>query len=583
MNGTVIQARWHWTGALCFFLGSVGGAARELARPDLLPALLRLALYLLALVAFLDLVFGTGDTGYLLGMATFAVDDRVYETSVTTGTGAYTLAGAVTGFQTFSSAIGADNQCWYFAVDEASGSWEVGIGTVLTGPDRLQRDTILDSSNTGSAVNWGSGTRQIKCGLPADFAMPRVKSKSVAGSANVTLTQDEMRCDVLILTGALTGNIEVRVDATPWTWHSVYNNTTGAFTVTFLVTGQTGVLLPQALRTSLHCDGTDVRSSIAALTQSFALSGANTPAQITASQNNYSVPDNAVTLRLDGNASGHAITGMTGNSAGRMVVLENIGANMITLTRESASSAAANRFASGANVAIGNNEAVVTLYDPTSSRHRVITQPPDGEYRSVQVFTGNGTWTKPAGLKRVRVTVKGGGGASAGAGATDGAKFSAGTGGGEGGTSIKTIAAASLGATETVTIGAGGTGTATSGNNGGTSSFGTHATATGGTGGNYIAPAAVASSGGADGGVGASGDINIKGAAGGGVVWSTTSSIILAGNGGNGPPGFGGGTGTGVAGDKYGQGGSGPANNLSASAQNGFAGGAGVVIVEEFF
>jgi len=186
---------------------------------------------------------------------TFKTDDRVYETSTTTGTGTYTLDGAVTGFAAFS-VMSAGNTCPYFATDDTN--WEVGIGTIGTGPSTLARTTVLASSNAGAAVNWGSGTRKIRCGLPADMAIPRALSKSVAGSADVTLTSDEQRRDILVFTGLLTGNISVIVDATVWGWPVVYNNTTGSFTLTVKVSGQTGVVVPQKRAVPLYCDGTDV-------------------------------------------------------------------------------------------------------------------------------------------------------------------------------------------------------------------------------------------------------------------------------------------------------------------------------------
>lgn len=99
--------------------------------------------------------------------------DRVQETSTTTGTGTYSLAGAVTGFQTFVAGIGNTNTCFYCAYDSdgsgiPQGGWEVGLGTVTdASPDTLSRTTILASSNAGAAVNWGAGTRRIFCTDPA--------------------------------------------------------------------------------------------------------------------------------------------------------------------------------------------------------------------------------------------------------------------------------------------------------------------------------------------------------------------------------------------------------------------------------
>jgi len=86
--------------------------------------------------------------------------DRVKETSTTTGTGTYTLAGAVTGFQSFA-AIGNGKQCIYVAEDGTN--WEVGIGTYTSSGTTLARTTILSSSNSNAAVNWAAGTRNVYC------------------------------------------------------------------------------------------------------------------------------------------------------------------------------------------------------------------------------------------------------------------------------------------------------------------------------------------------------------------------------------------------------------------------------------
>jgi hypothetical protein len=190
-------------------------------------------------------------------MPTYKTADRVFETSETTGAGNYDLDGAPIGFQPFAGALGANNLCPYFAEDGVN--WEAGIGTVLTAPARLARTHVLASSNGGLAVNWGPGTKNVRCGMPASLAAPRALSKSVAGTGTTILTQDEQRRDVIEFTGALTGNRIIEVDATPWRW-IVRNNTTGAFTLTMRVTGQTGVVVPQGGRELLIGDGVDVVS-----------------------------------------------------------------------------------------------------------------------------------------------------------------------------------------------------------------------------------------------------------------------------------------------------------------------------------
>lgn len=187
---------------------------------------------------------------------TFKTDDRVFETSITTGVGTYSLDGAQVGFATFAG-MGANSDCPYFATDDIN--WEVGIGTVLTAPNRLQRTTILRSSNADAAVNWGAGTRKIRCGLAAAMALPRLLSKSVAGGVDVALTTDEQRRRILIFTGVLTGNINVTVDTSPWDW-DIYNNTTGLFTLTVKTAAGTGVAVTQGRRAVLQCDGVNVVS-----------------------------------------------------------------------------------------------------------------------------------------------------------------------------------------------------------------------------------------------------------------------------------------------------------------------------------
>lgn len=93
--------------------------------------------------------------------------DRVKETSTTTGTGTLTLAGAAAGFQSFS-VIGNGNTTYYAIVDSAAGTWEVGIGTYTASGTTLSRDTVLESSNSGSLVNFGAGPKDVFVTYPAE-------------------------------------------------------------------------------------------------------------------------------------------------------------------------------------------------------------------------------------------------------------------------------------------------------------------------------------------------------------------------------------------------------------------------------
>ena len=105
--------------------------------------------------------------------------DRVKETTTTTGTGTLTLAGAATGFQSFS-VIGNGNTT-YYAISSSGGSqWEVGIGTYTASGTTLARTTILASSNSGSAVNLSAGVKDVYVTYAAG------KSINLDGSGNAT-------------------------------------------------------------------------------------------------------------------------------------------------------------------------------------------------------------------------------------------------------------------------------------------------------------------------------------------------------------------------------------------------------------
>ena len=97
------------------------------------------------------------------------IHDRVKETTTTTGTGTYTLAGAVTGFETFTANLDNSDTTYYCCTDNTD--FEIGIGTFTSSGTTLARTTILASSNSNSAVNWSSGTRTIFMTYPADKAV----------------------------------------------------------------------------------------------------------------------------------------------------------------------------------------------------------------------------------------------------------------------------------------------------------------------------------------------------------------------------------------------------------------------------
>lgn len=106
--------------------------------------------------------------------------DRVKETTTTTGTGAISMEGAVTGFQAFSAAFATGDTVYYCI--ENGPDWEVGIGTLTSGtPWTMARTSIMASSNAGAAVNWAAGTKNVFVTVPA--AAPGLLSREALTAA----------------------------------------------------------------------------------------------------------------------------------------------------------------------------------------------------------------------------------------------------------------------------------------------------------------------------------------------------------------------------------------------------------------
>jgi hypothetical protein len=104
--------------------------------------------------------------------------DRVKETTTTTGTGSFALAGAVTGYDSFGQ-IGNGNTTYYAVYLDGGSEWEVGIGT-YTSPSTLARTTILASSNAGNIVTFSAGQKTIWCDYPAGKAVYLDASGSIS-------------------------------------------------------------------------------------------------------------------------------------------------------------------------------------------------------------------------------------------------------------------------------------------------------------------------------------------------------------------------------------------------------------------
>ena len=112
------------------------------------------------------------------------LNDRVKETSTTTGTGAIALGGAATGFETFAAGIGNNNTTYYAIWNQGTTQWEVGLGTLDGTSANLTRTTPISSSNSDAAVNFTSGTKDVFCTLPASKSVYLDASGNPVGAAS---------------------------------------------------------------------------------------------------------------------------------------------------------------------------------------------------------------------------------------------------------------------------------------------------------------------------------------------------------------------------------------------------------------
>ena len=121
----------------------------------------------------------------------FKLNDRVKESSSTTGTGTFTLGGAVTGFETFAAGIGGSNTTYYCIFETGTANFEVGFGTLNGGASTLARTYVISSSNSDAKVNF-AGATEVFCTVPGSkigLPFPEENASSSAPKI-ITVTVD---------------------------------------------------------------------------------------------------------------------------------------------------------------------------------------------------------------------------------------------------------------------------------------------------------------------------------------------------------------------------------------------------------
>lgn len=464
------------------------------------------------------------------------VKDRVKETTTTTGTGTLTLAGATVGFQSFS-VIGNGNTTYYAITDGTN--WEVGIGTYTSSGTLLSRDTILESSNGGAAVNWGAGSKDVFVTYPAEKSVDS-NGTGASGTWAISITGNAASATQVYVTESPDDNVTYMIPYTSPTGSAGGNRS--------LYTDNGGLSFNP---------GTNV---LACATFQGSLSGnasSATQLQTTRTINNTSFNGTANIITANWGTSRTLTIGSTGKSV-------NGSTNVSwTLTEIGAL----------AYVAPGTSGNVLTSNGSTW----ISAAPPAGGGVNSQVFTTSSTFTIPAGVTKVKVTVVGGGGGG------NRGEFSSctgldGGGGGGGATAFKWLTGLTPGNTIGVTVGAGGNGRTNlvAVQSGGSSSIqsGTQTitTVTAGGGGAGALAGGAPSSGGA-GGTATNGDINIPGGGanlyvgGHSASFSSVSRVDTFNI-------------AGAAGGVYGNGGNGGRGGSTIQQPAGGNGGAGIVIFE---
>jgi len=515
--------------------------------------------------------------------------DRVKESCTSPGTGTVTLLGAQTEYQSFSAGVGANNTTYYVIADQSGANWEVGLGTVGSGGTTLARTTVLSSSNSGSLVNFSSGTQDVWVDYPASKA---VHSSNNPGTSGQVLTSGGTGV-APTWTNAATGTV-TSVGATASTGISVSGSPitgSGSFTITNTAPDQT-----------------------VTLTGSGSTTVTGTYPNFTISSTSGGSPGGS-TNQLQYNNSG-SFGGLSSGTSGQTLVSGGSGSNP----------------AFSANLVVASNNVDTSantggFIPPSGTTAQRPASPVNGTTRFNTTTNAYEVWS---GLVWVALTSQsysvsylvvagGGGGGSSAAG-----------GGGAGGLLTGT-SSLNIGTTYSITVGAGGAGgvgtgsnTAAHGANGNNSVFNSFTAIAGGGGagdvngggagnggsgggGSYILTYGTGTSGqgnaggtgggtyvgGGGGGAGATGG-NYSGTTGGvggvGIASSITgSSVYYAGGGGGGGyvgnSGGAGGNGGGGAGGTYTTGVSGTANTGGGgggsgnNSTNGGAGGSGVVII----
>jgi len=312
------------------------------------------------------------------------INDRVKETSTSTGTGTFDLDGAVTGFETFVAGIADANTTYYAIFHQGTTEWEVGLGTVTDAtPDTLARTTVITSSNSDSAVTFTAGTKDVFCTLPASKAVYLNASGAAVGAIS-NVVEDT--------TPQLGGDLDVNGNAiVSVSDGAIAINANGTGTVTMTTNSVTGDVIPGKLA------GTNFSSSL--------LVGHSTTGTLNTATYNTGVGFLAIDAITSGDyntgfgfgaltdlTSGSWNIGIGGSACGDVATTSgNVGVGNQALRLATGGYNIGLGFESGNNITSGSGNVVIGKADVSSATSDDQLSISDGEDGSVVWMTGEST------------------------------------------------------------------------------------------------------------------------------------------------------------------------------------------------
>jgi len=338
-------------------------------------------------------------------MARPLVGDRVKETTQTSGTGPVSLAGAASGFRSFTQEFISGTKCYYLIVDDPTNTvqYEVGIGTFTSGtPNTLSRDTILESTNSNAAVSWDGSTKtviSIANKLLLNSLADALDSDLITAGTSTAYTLATYRPTAGLYEGRF---VCCKLHLTNGVAPTLNVDATGAKAIVDINGAAPSLGALVASYYWFKYDATAAKwvvfspfgymsANAVTVTGTFALSGDISPTILAASQNDYNPAglSSAAVIRQDLSASVN-ITGLQGGADGRIVILMNISsAYNMTLKNASASSSAASRFSIWQDAVIEPGQSATLIYDATASRWKAISIPSNPNVGEVVWFAAS--------------------------------------------------------------------------------------------------------------------------------------------------------------------------------------------------